>query len=67
MIQEVEMTYEEKVVMYMATDKQNLAEMLIESNRIVDLLSKGLKPIFLPIGTPPIGACNPNVSITVSG
>ena len=35
MMQEVEMTHEEKVEMYNEVDKADLIEMLIESNRCI--------------------------------
>lgn len=44
MYQVVEMTYEEKVAMYKKVDKEQLIKMLIECGRIIDHLTKPLKP-----------------------
>lgn len=40
MIQVVEMTYQEKYDMYMKLDKEEVIKMLIESNRLMDILIK---------------------------
>lgn len=37
----IEQTYEEKLAMYMNCDKEQLAKMLIECNRILDLQARG--------------------------
>jgi hypothetical protein len=39
MIQEVEQTHEEKLAMYMKLSKKELAEMLIESNRVMKIVA----------------------------
>ncbi len=39
MVQVIEQTREEKMAMYMAIEKDKLCEMLIECNRIIDMLT----------------------------
>ncbi|MDA3806306.1 MAG: hypothetical protein PF440_00190 [Thiomicrorhabdus sp.] len=60
MHQVVEQTYEEKVAMYMKSKKKKLIEMLIEANRMLDLINPTITyPI---LGPPPkIYGCMPKV------
>ncbi len=39
MIQEVPITREEKIAMYMTIDKRLLAEMLVEANDVIDIVA----------------------------
>lgn len=58
MIHAIEMTREEKIAMYMKLSKRELAEMLANSNVLVDSLLKRI-PERTQEYTPPLGTWSP--------
>lgn len=60
MVQTVEMTYEEKVKMYMKCTKRELIEMLLQNQALVEMMSKPVDDSFYKTPIYQTPSTNPN-------